>query len=221
TDNVIRALYPQNSFKPSSNPVGGFGLSAAPLDLTRTQKVTLEYQVFFPRDFEFNKGGKLPGLFGGEFGCSGGDSAKDCFSARFMWRQGGLGETYMYVNQAAQNRNLCRPPFLVPNTICNPEFGISVARGGFTFIRGSWNFIRQTIRLNSFSGSNRPVEDGELTVYHNGNLSFSLKNIVFRLQPRVTFIGIDVETFFGGNTRDFASPKNQFSYLKGFRIYVE
>ncbi|KAJ3212652.1 hypothetical protein HDU67_003680 [Dinochytrium kinnereticum] len=219
TENVIRVSYPEGSFKPSSTPVGGFGISAQPLNLKTNQTVTLEYQVFFPNDFDFNLGGKLPGLFGGQFGCSGGDSATDCFSARFMWRSGGLGETYMYVNQDAQVRNLCRPPLLVRNTICNPEYGISVDRGGFKFVKGSWNHIRQTIRLNSFSSSNRPVEDGTLTVFHNNNLSFSLNNVVFRLKPSVSFIGIDIETFFGGATREYASPKNQFSFLKGFRLF--
>lgn len=31
----------------------------------------LEYDVYFPSGFTFNKGGKLPGLFGGNYMCSG------------------------------------------------------------------------------------------------------------------------------------------------------
>lgn len=31
----------------------------------------LEYQVFFPNNFNFNKGGKLPGMYGGNYMCSG------------------------------------------------------------------------------------------------------------------------------------------------------
>ncbi|KAJ3096667.1 hypothetical protein HDU97_005697 [Phlyctochytrium planicorne] len=219
-ENVLQATYPQGSFRPSSNPIGGFGISASPIDLSDEQTVTLEYQVYFPQSFNFNMGGKLPGLFGGEFGCSGGDSAKNCFSARFMWREDGNGEVYMYVNQAAQNKQLCRPPLLIPNTVCNPDYGISVDRGGFKFVKGSWNQIHQTIKLNSFSSAGRPVEDGVLTIYHNNNLIFSLKSVVFRLKPNINFIGIDVETFFGGNTRDYASPKTQSSFFKGFRLYL-
>lgn len=37
-------------------------------------------------------GGKLPGLYGGKKGCSGGDTAEDCFSSRLMFRTGGMGE---------------------------------------------------------------------------------------------------------------------------------
>lgn len=31
----------------------------------------LEYQVFFPTNFNYNKGGKLPGMYGGNYMCSG------------------------------------------------------------------------------------------------------------------------------------------------------
>jgi len=42
--------------------------------------VRLEYQVFFPENFPWVKGGKLPGIIGGRTGCGGGDDANDCFS---------------------------------------------------------------------------------------------------------------------------------------------
>ena len=46
--------------------------------------MTFSYKVFFPAGFDFVKGGKLPGLFAGRPGCSGGAARKDCFSTRFM-----------------------------------------------------------------------------------------------------------------------------------------
>jgi hypothetical protein len=64
--------------------VGGTGFYADPVDLTQASTVTLSYKVFFPADFDFVMGGKLPGLFGGRPGCSGGDAGTDCFSTRFM-----------------------------------------------------------------------------------------------------------------------------------------
>jgi hypothetical protein len=61
----------------------------------KASTLTFEYKVFFPSDFEWVKGGKLPGLYGGRTGCSGGDAALDCFSTRLMWRAGGAGELYL------------------------------------------------------------------------------------------------------------------------------
>lgn len=42
----------------------------------------LEYEVYFPTDFTWKKGGKLPGFLGGDIGCSGGADAgkKHCWS---------------------------------------------------------------------------------------------------------------------------------------------
>ena len=61
----------------------------------------------FGAEFEFVKGGKLPGLYGGHsrwrwgWGgrcrCSGGAEVGDCWSLRFMWRRDGQGEVYAYL----------------------------------------------------------------------------------------------------------------------------
>lgn len=56
----------------------------------------LSYSVWFPANFSFVQGGKLPGLRGGSdtSGCSGGNQTNgtSCFSTRLMWRSGGAGE---------------------------------------------------------------------------------------------------------------------------------
>ena len=68
---------------------------AKPLDISSANNATLEYKVFFPGDFDWVKGSKLPGLYGGHTRCSGGNPALDCFSTRLMWRAGGAGELYL------------------------------------------------------------------------------------------------------------------------------
>jgi hypothetical protein len=92
---MLQVFYPKGSVNPKSKPQGGSQFYAAPLDLRHARSVTFAYSVFFPSDFEWVKGGKLPGLYGGRTGCSGGDAADDCFSTRMMWRRGGAGELYL------------------------------------------------------------------------------------------------------------------------------
>lgn len=92
---ILQLFYPQNSINPGSEPQGGADFYATPLDLSRTQNLTMEYSVFFPVDFDWVLAGKLPGIYGGHTGCSGGDSAVTCFSTRLMWREGGAGELYL------------------------------------------------------------------------------------------------------------------------------
>jgi hypothetical protein len=61
----------------------------------------VSYELAFDSNFDWVKGGKLPGLRGGlnSTGCSGGNQADglSCFSTRLMWRRDGEGEG-MYVN---------------------------------------------------------------------------------------------------------------------------
>ena len=58
----------------------------------------LSYTLRFSEDFDFVKGGKLPGLCGGPENVSGGRPADGAngFSARLMWRKEGRGEAYIY-----------------------------------------------------------------------------------------------------------------------------
>ena len=75
SSNSMQIFYPSGSINPGNSPQGGTEFYAHPLDLRAANNVTLEYSVYFPEDFDFVKGGKLPGLYGGHKGCSGGNAA--------------------------------------------------------------------------------------------------------------------------------------------------
>lgn len=92
---ILQVFYPAGSVNPGNDPVGGADFYASPLNLDDARSVTLEYSVFFPSGFQWVKGGKLPGLYGGHMTCSGGDDATTCFSTRLMWREDGAGELYL------------------------------------------------------------------------------------------------------------------------------
>ncbi len=64
----------------------------------RHEGAELRYTVRFGPNFEFVKGGKMPGLCGGPDNVSGGRRADGTngFSARLMWRRDGRGEAYIY-----------------------------------------------------------------------------------------------------------------------------
>jgi hypothetical protein len=64
----------------------------------RRETAELSYTVRFGKDFDWVKGGKLPGFCGGPENVSGGRPADGTngFSARLMWRKEGRGEAYLY-----------------------------------------------------------------------------------------------------------------------------
>ena len=92
---VLEVTYPQGSF---SHDTGGSQLFSLwnTSDGSQFHSVLLTYEVAFASNFDFVKGGKLPGLRGGPDpdGCSGGNAStgSNCFSTRLMWRKQGAGE---------------------------------------------------------------------------------------------------------------------------------
>lgn len=204
-ETVLRVRYPAGSYNPSASPIGGTGFYATPIDLSKAKTVALEFQVFFPTGFNFVKGGKLPGLYGGGESCSGGRAAKSCFSTRYMFRAGGAGELYLYVDQAKQVQGLCLLP---PLTICNPSFGISLARGSFTFKTGVWNTMTQIINLNTPGKA-----DGSLEVLHEGKSVMKFDQVHWRSEANIGFSGIDFATFFGGSDKTWATKIVSFFWV--------
>lgn len=96
-------------------PAGSYGLTNSGfsfyssgahsgVEVDSAREVALSYAVYFEEGFGFNKGGKMPGLYGGTSlteakSCSGGRTTDrgSCFSARLMWRTDGAGEIYDYL----------------------------------------------------------------------------------------------------------------------------
>ncbi|KAI8996098.1 hypothetical protein BC832DRAFT_595668 [Gaertneriomyces semiglobifer] len=227
-DNVLRVRYPAKSYVPSRSPVGGTGFYARPTDLSDARTVQFRYEVYFENGFDFVKGGKLPGMYGGHPSCSGGSSAQKCFSTRFMFREDGMGEVYLYVPRTLQHSSFCD---IKPQTMCNDVYGASVGRGSFKFRRGEWTELVQIIGLNSHQGGEsgnsksrssapKPKQDGTLTVKVNGETVISFNKMVWTVSDDIQFEGIEFETFFGGSTKDWRTPKTQYAYFRGFELTV-
>jgi hypothetical protein len=91
-DNWLRVTYAVGGIGPEK---GGVGWR---FPIGWNESAELRYTVRFSKDFDWVKGGKLPGLCGGPENVSGGRPADGTngFSARLMWRKDGRGEAYVY-----------------------------------------------------------------------------------------------------------------------------
>jgi hypothetical protein len=207
----IDVIYPKDSYKPSGPIVGGFGLYT---DHPVSNTAVFKYSINFPEGFNFVKGGKLPGLYGGKQSCTGGDPAYDCFSTRLMWREDGKGELYLYANREAQDPAICEQP----GNYCNPEFGWSLNTGAFNFQTGVWTDLEERVTLNTPGQRN-----GILAIKVNGEEVIRYDNIVFRIAdyPNMRVDGMDVETFFGGGSPDWATPTTQIVKFRDFVLSSE
>ncbi|KAF9036862.1 hypothetical protein BJ165DRAFT_1324492, partial [Panaeolus papilionaceus] len=222
----MKAHYPKGSYTFGNFPQGGFSFYAPgpqSLDFTNAKEATFSYSVFFPKGFAFQLGGKLPGLYGGNSdaeatGCSGGRRSTACFSARLMWRANGAGEFYTYlppydIPGFEANKKVCN---VAPQSDCNPTYGASVGRGSFHFATGEWTTISERVRLNDIGQAN-----GEIQLFVNGKSVIDVSGLVLRDRSGSGKIrGMQMQTFFGGSKREFASPKDQDLYFSDFSAAI-
>ena len=200
---VLEVSFPKGSINPGNAqaPTGGAGfLYRGPVGRRDDTHACLSYEVMFPEQFEFGRGGKLPGLYGGA-APSGGANIREHpgFSLRYMWRSGGVGEIYAYV----------------PNKK-NPVYGESIGRGRFSFVRGRWLRLEQQIILNQ-----PQMADGVLRVWEDGVQVIERQDIVYRTDAAVGISGLMFSTFFGGHDATWASPQDQSIRFRNIRLLAQ
>jgi hypothetical protein len=158
-----------------------------------TDRAFLRYFVRFPSDFDFVKGGKLPGFYGGT-NISGGHipNGTDGFSTRFMWRTEGQGEVYVYMPSST-------------------KFGTSLGRGSFRFTPGKWHCVEQELSLNTPGQA-----DGQVRVWLDSEAVFEQQQLFFRSVPDLRIEGVFFSTFFGGGDPSWAPPRDTHADFAAF-----
>lgn len=188
-DRVRRVHFPKGSASPTVSreeeaPVGGmqeYLLAAG----GPTDRLHLRYYVRFPEDFDFVKGGKLPGLFGGTVtGGRRSPDGTDGFSTRYMWREDGEGEVYAYL-------------------ATSDDEGTSLGRGNWTFTPGRWHLIEQEVELN-----HPGQDDGRIRVWLDEQTVLDETGIRFRSTESLRIEGVFFSTFFGGSDETWSTPKD-------------
>jgi hypothetical protein len=192
----LRVDYPKGSASPSVGRAPGGGaqfLGTRPG--TPADHLFLRYRVRFADDFDFVRGGKLPGLYGGRR-ISGGriPDGTDGFSTRFMWRTGGAGEVYAYL----------------PSSV---TWGTSLGRGSFRFQPGSWQCLEQELALNTPGRG-----DGIVRVWLDGRPVFAQEGLIFRTVATLRIEGVFFSTFFGGNDSSWASTADTHTDFGDFAV---
>jgi hypothetical protein len=196
---AIRVTYPAGSSSQNSNRVSGSPSGGAqiylPLKGGAVDSLWLSYAVRFEKDFDFVRGGKLPGLYGGK-STSGGriPDGTNGLSTRLMWRSGGAGEVYAYL----------------PTSV---KWGSQLGLGNWTFVPDQWEQIEEYVRLNDVGQKN-----GQIIVYVNGKQVLNEDKLEFRTTEDLKIDGIFFSTFFGGSDPTWATPKDQYTDFADFRV---
>ena len=122
-----------------------------------------------------------------------------------MWREDGAGEIYTYIPQTEAN---IAAQLAVPGTVDNQGFGYSVGRGAYYFPTGEWVTVAQRVRLNTLNNM-----DGLIDLWVDGVETIKLRDITLLEAANSTIRGSHYQTFFGGSTIEWASPKTQKAWI--------
>lgn len=189
---ILRIHYQAGSASPrfareNNMPIGGAQFYAY-LEGRHLEKALLRYKIKFPEDFDFVKGGKLPGIFGGmqkSRWSSGTPNGFDGFSIRLMWRENGNGEIYAYLPSSK-------------------NYGTSFC-SNWQFKRNFWHLIEQEIVLN------KPYfHNGIINLKIDGETIISKKNILFRNSDNLKIEGLFFSTFFGEHDITWVTPQKTY-----------
>ncbi|KAF9816769.1 hypothetical protein IEO21_03931 [Rhodonia placenta] len=210
---VLQVTYGKGSYSKGGGGAQFTSLWSPPGD-EKFQSMLVTYEVAFDADFDWVKGGKLPGIRGGpkEDGCSGGNVAdgSNCFSSRVMWRPHGEGEVYSY--------------FLLPDGLCDNKnfacradgYGTSIDSGSFSFVAGQWNRVTMLVRLNN------PLDtaNGQVALYHNNVEAISQGILQYRNSDDVYISGFYFSIHSAGADSSYATPKETHSYFRNIQMWA-
>lgn len=184
---------------PSGWDLRGRGAAWPTVLESTSDEVYISYKVKFSEDFDFVRGGKLPGLAGGE-GNTGGrkPNGEDGWSARIMW--GPTGEIVQYVYHPDQPR-------------MTGDVMYWNLHGQVYIERGTWHEIQTRVKLNTPGSTN-----GTIQSWFDGELVFERNDLRFRDIEEIYVDLIAFSVFFGGADSSWAPTKNESIYFDDFLV---
>jgi len=207
---VLRVQYGQgssaNSCDNCPNPGGGqFYTDFAQMgrsDLANASVLYLRYYVKFQKGFDFSRGGKLPGLYGGLVGQESGGHHGQAFSTRYMWRDHPVSGSLSNCSAALP----CGEVYLY-----SPQIG-----GGYgTNLGGTWNWQADGRWHMIEQEVNRAT--GTITVWYDGARVLTAPGAVGGISG-IPFSGVFFSTFFGGHDASWGPSKNEYAYFADFAV---
>jgi hypothetical protein len=155
------------------------------LNIAPGKEYVFEYRIRFDDGYDFSRGGKIPGLAGGNApsGCQ--TSTDIGFTARQMWREQGRLIGYIY---DMDQRSACG----------------NAIETGFNFGVGKWYRVKERIKLNTGS-----LRNGILQVWIDDKAVIDRSNMGWMIEaPGRRIDRIFLDFFFGGSTADWSPRRN-------------
>jgi hypothetical protein len=177
---------------PQDAAAGGMSFPWWPHALHDKPAVCLVYDVLLPGDFDFHRGGTLPGVTGAAEG-----EGADAFSAPLAWRSDGRVGVTTKVTRSAETQQFV------------------AERESVVLSRGRWVRLEEEVALNAPKKA-----DGVLRVWVDGSLAVDRTNMTYRDAPQVVLSGVAADVFYGAGDGNAAAaaPRDSRISLSPFEL---
>jgi len=203
---AYRLTLEKNTFKgsPGNNGVNIF----VPLD-RKVDNACISYDVKFDERFDWDMGGKLPGLGGVRQGVSpgtptgGGNPGDKGWSGRMMWLS---PESFSWAGPTDQMVSYMYGPR-------QKDYYGDTVRWGKSFAAGKWHKVRMCYRMNTVGKAN-----GLLRAKLDGRRVLNITNHVYRTRNDVHISHLYWVVFRGGATDTWAGERDSYIDFDNVRV---
>ncbi len=195
---VLEVRYPKGEVKTSNSGMH----TKIPLN-GNYNGLYMSYWVYFPDNFEFRAGAKLPGLAH--------QSNDKNMSLRLMWRHDGLVEYYVHYNTTPTHENYrASINWSLTDVINEPQ------NDQIKFKKGEWNHVELYNKLNTPGQKNgimRGWLNGEMAINITDNGDYRTSS-----ESDIQLNTIYWSTFFGGSNESYQPTKDLKAYFDNIQV---
>ena len=211
--NVLQLKYPKGCVGPGGNESQNIPACAGQIiqPLVKTADTMWSaYDIFFEDGFEFQLGGKLPGLCGGK--CYTGNAMPetgDGWSARIMWRKDGNAVQLIY--------------FMGQESVYGDDFkwDLNGTIPQKQFTTGTWHRIVNKVSMNTIASPGNGDKNGRVQTWFDGELALDVDTLRLRDYDTVKVDKFYLSTFHGGSSAEWAPTHDCFIRYDNFTVSTD
>ena len=208
--NVLQLKYPKGCVGPNDNDTPACAAQIIQPLVKTADTMWSAYDIFFEDGFEFQLGGKLPGLCGGK--CYTGNAMPetgDGWSARIMWRKDGNAVQLIY--------------FMGQESVYGDDFkwDLNGTIPQKQFTTGTWHHIVNKVSMNTIASPGNGDKNGRVQTWLDGELALDVDTLRLRDYDTVKVDKFYLSTFHGGSSAEWAPTHDCFIRYDNFTVSTD
>lgn len=206
---VLQLRYPANCLGPNDSPIACAGQIKQALAF-KSKEVWLSYDVLFEENFDFVKGGKLPGLCGGKCYTGGNrPTTGDGWSARIMWRADGKLVQYLYFKDQASEYG------------DDAKWDLNNQIEQKQITPGVWHRFKTKITLNTVHTEGQGQKNGKIKSWFDDELVLDLDTLLLVDYDEQWIDVFYISTFHGGSDASWSPSIDSYARFDNFVISTD